>query len=101
MIEPGVDWQKCFLEYSVDQWSRQGARHIIRRNDIGKYLLDNFGAGPYRTHVPNMRRALQDSDIESMVNGLPDDLAEPARKEELIRVLRWRRDNLLSLLRGL
>lgn len=102
VFAPGVAWQKCFLgakDKILD--SCQTPQHIVSRNLIGHYIGQRDGTNSYLPIIAYIGRRLTDSDIERMVNGITDSLAEPSRKAELIDTLKYRRDHLVDFFRSI
>lgn len=104
VIYPNVTWQKAFLaELPSNVEYDQRPTHIVGRNLIGREFINSWAdkqdaKEQYRKHVPGIQAQLTDAVIDTMVDALPDELAELARKDELKNVLKWRRDNLDSLI---
>lgn len=99
VIRPGVTWQKCFLRRFAPVTGCQSTRHILERNPLGASLLGASDADKaYRSIVREVKRKITHKDIEGWVNALPDELAEPARKAELIDIFKWRLRYLQALI---
>ena len=94
---PSVTWQKCFLDTLHGLASSQRTSWILRRNKYGWAILEVEGVDSYWPIIEDIQRKLIDADIDRMVDELPDLLAEKERKEELRRILKWRRDHLKEL----
>lgn len=95
VIRPPYVFHKFFTE---DVGS---VRWIVNRNPIGRDILKARGGDSYTSIIKDIQRKLTDTDIAAVVSRLPDELAEPARKEELVRILKWRRDHLNDLFAAL
>jgi hypothetical protein len=95
--DPETTWQKAFLATMQDLDYCQKPSWILRRNKYGAAILDVEGVSSYWPIIEDVQRRLTDDDIDRMVTELPDVLAGQRRKEELQRILRWRRDHLKDL----
>ncbi|MDI6872137.1 MAG: hypothetical protein QME79_12495 [Bacillota bacterium] len=97
VIQPGTRWQKNFLSEIPVDWSKNSLQHILHRNSIGEFISDDLGAfDQYYQAIAEVEQKLTDGVIDSLVAELPEALADSARRKELIRILRKRRDQLRS-----
>lgn len=95
VIAKGTSWQKNFLSKIPVDWNHNSLQHILYRNSIGTAVTDDLSAfKEYYQIISEIESQLTDEVIDRFVNDLPDSLADSARKQELSRILKARRDQL-------
>jgi hypothetical protein len=83
-------WRQYFTERS----DVQDTMTIMTRHILSEDVFHASKKEDYLNIVADIQGRLNDEAIDSMVKSLPDNLAEKARKDELAKVLKIRRDNL-------
>lgn len=97
VMKPSARWQKNFLS---DLSNVGRTQDIMDKNDIGRAIRARTSAAEYKAVARDIQGKLTDAAIDEMVGGLPDRLADDARKAELSRILKLRRDGLADMLKN-
>ena len=98
IIKSSETWQKCFLKTMNSLASHQTPQHIFLRNRLGRTLYNIEGISGYDSVVQQIQKELTDAMIKEMVGMLA---VGEQRKQELIEILIWRRDNLQLLINSI